>query len=987
MQKWLQLWCVAVAPLALAQENWQPAKLQAHETEWIQRDKGGEVVSRFVEIQSGLNRKSEDGSWVRSSDEIELFQGGAIVRGTQFKAIFSASSDDPNGVFDIDLPDTVGRLRGQCVGLAYTSSNGDSVFIAEIKDVQGTLVGRNEIIYENCFTGGIKADLRYRVTVGSVVQDVILRSKIDSPQAYGLPDGKLEVWTEFMNAPQAQKHVWQAQTRGGKAASDCVLDFGPMKIGAGRAALLGKEGRIVLGNEVAVHKEYEQIDGHTFLIESVPVEDIANELGTLPEREQAALDLKKLKEKLQARRGNETRQKPVSLAIAHTEPQSERPRSLRQVAFAERPETPGYVVDFDLGSSYTDYIFRSDTTYYCSGIVDLYGTNNVFQGGAVIKFAPTNAAQIIINSGASATFDSAPYKPVIFCARDDQSAGVSLNTNTISGYYADPALVLFIGGSVETNTFKELRISDCNRGLYVQGHSGSKYNLLTHAQFVRCNQGLTCNSALIDVRNVLFDGSTSTSTNGAITNFLAVSSTIHGEHLTINGSTKLFHNYGSTTLTLTNSLLIAVTNFGNTFTSASNYTNSSSSGIFAEVGAGKHYLASGSALRNAGTTNINAALAADLQNRTTYPPILLTNVVSSSTTLSPQASPDTDTPDLGFHYSPMDYILNEVVVTNAVLSITNGVTMGTYFNYSLYLTDGAQLFCNGRPDNLNRFADYARVQEQPTFFGGASAITIAPYKYTNLHSGSVNLRFTEFLGWSRYHIYEEGDFQTDSLSVRDCEFINGSVWLKTTSNGSATADFMNNLFERAAFTVLGNNPWTFYNNLYYEGSVSVNNGMANSLTFKDNAFDNPSFATQTNNVVTANNGYINTAGRVNPTGGTDVIVGSFNYATGPLGKYYQSSSDFADAGSRNATNAGLYHFTAESSLTKEANSVVDIGYHYVATDGNGVPTDTDSDGTPDWLEDINGDGAVNSGETDWQDADDLGFRVYITQPKSNSNIP
>jgi hypothetical protein len=73
-------------------------------------------------------------------------------------------------------------------------------------------------------------------------------------------------------------------------------------------------------------------------------------------------------------------------------------------------------------------------------------------------------------------------------------------------------------------------------------------------------------------------------------------------------------------------------------------------------------------------------------------------------------------------------------------------------------------------------------------------------------------------------------------------------------------------------------------------------------------------------------------------------------------------------------------------MSKETNSVVDIGFHYVATDANGVPLDYDTDGLPDYLEDANGDGSVSSGETSWQSATDFGLKVLITRPKNNSVI-
>jgi hypothetical protein len=47
---------------------------------------------------------------------------------------------------------------------------------------------------------------------------------------------------------------------------------------------------------------------------------------------------------------------------------------------------------------------------------------------------------------------------------------------------------------------------------------------------------------------------------------------------------------------------------------------------------------------------------------------------------------------------------------------------------------------------------------------------------------------------------------------------------------------------------------------------------------------------------------------------------------------------------------------------KETNSVVDIGYHLVATDANGNPIDTDGDGIPDYLKDTNGNGVYDAGD-------------------------
>jgi len=160
----------------------------------------------------------------------------------------------------------------------------------------------------------------------------------------------------------------------------------------------------------------------------------------------------------------------------------------------------------------------------------------------------------------------------------------------------------------------------------------------------------------------------------------------------------------------------------------------------------------------------------------------------------------------------------------------------------------------------------------------------------------------------------------------------------------------------------------------------------------DNLFDAVTLGAAYYPVSNSNNGYDKTTTKLPSSSGGDLTVTNLDYQIGPLGNYYYPTSGgdlfrLVNAGSRNATNAGLYHFTMRVDQTKEANTTVDIGYHYLALDGNGNPLDNDSDGWPDYFEDRNGNGAVNTGETDWQSATDLGLKVLITRPKNNSNIP
>ena len=149
----------------------------------------------------------------------------------------------------------------------------------------------------------------------------------------------------------------------------------------------------------------------------------------------------------------------------------------------------------------------------------------------------------------------------------------------------------------------------------------------------------------------------------------------------------------------------------------------------------------------------------------------------------------------------------------------------------------------------------------------------------------------------------------------------------------------------------------------------------------------------TKTTTNSNNGY--TTGITLLTGGSNNKTGLVaDYQTGALGGYYfptngasTSFTNLLNTGSRLASAAGLYHHTTTTNNVKEATSTVDIGFHYAAVNSSGQPIDTDGDGLPDYLEDRNGNGTVDSGETDWNNAADFGLKVRITQPKNNSNLP
>ena len=176
------------------------------------------------------------------------------------------------------------------------------------------------------------------------------------------------------------------------------------------------------------------------------------------------------------------------------------------------------------------------------------------------------------------------------------------------------------------------------------------------------------------------------------------------------------------------------------------------------------------------------------------------------------------------------------------------------------------------------------------------------------------------------------------------------------------------------------------NNLFRNGGIKFSPVSTNTWTWYDNVFDGNAVTTNSNTFTNDYNGYLGVSELF--AHGTHDVITNLTWQTGALGVYYEATNGpFMDKGSTYATNVGFYHYCTTTNNVKETNSTVDIGLHYVAVDTNGNPIDTDSDGIPDYLEDLNGNGSVDSGETDWNNASDWGLRVLITRPRNGSIIP
>jgi len=231
----------------------------------------------YVEILTGLNHLV-NGQWVASTEEIDVLPdgSGAVATNGQHQVYFPA--DIYQGEIRMVTPE--GKvLCSRPIGLSY-DSDGKTVLIAQLTNSVGELVGSNQVIYPDAFTG-LKADLLYTYTKAGFEQDIILREQPPVPEVFNLDpqNTRLQLMTEFFNPPQPTITASQLPPQAGMTLSNDKLDFGIMKVTLGRAFMLGTETH---DGGALMAKEWITVAGRQILVEEVPVMALADELLQLP---------------------------------------------------------------------------------------------------------------------------------------------------------------------------------------------------------------------------------------------------------------------------------------------------------------------------------------------------------------------------------------------------------------------------------------------------------------------------------------------------------------------------------------------------------------------------------------------------------------------------------------------------------------------------------------------------------------------------------
>lgn len=939
----------------------------------------GQVINRtntYQEIGTGINFWDGSG-WRPTAERLEIVGGGAAAVATNGPHLLIASpavADVP--ALDINTVDNV-RLRCRLWGLVLKDAfSGVSVLIAEPNpESVGALVGDNRIVYEQALDD-VAARLEVTYARAGIESELVLLEQIDPADWPALAnadpqDLRLQVWTEWFDVPEPGKETvvvrrepegLRRQLMAEKDVVDETISFGQMRFIPGAAFRVGEENR----ESVAVYKQWIKagIPERTFLVETVEWSAISPLIAGLP-----------LAGKLDGKVKGLAKGKPAG---THTELVSLGAKDIgtkdthkafdrSTIPSLQLARAPGVSIDWTLVTAQSNFVFQSDTTYFCVAATILTGTSVV--ESCVVKYTNNSASPRLIFNG-PIDMRTTNGHPAVFTSWHDNSVGEvvgSISDVPNTNRYAFQALLLNSSGTAYDIHDIQVRYADFG----VQLGAGSLS--LSHAQIGHGVNGVAVGNPTLfsTVRNVLFHN-LGTAFRGS------ASHTNRGENITIHQVSSL-HAGGNTHLT--NSLIIACTN-NVTFAGENIHTNQNDAGYFQTAGSGKRYLASSSPYRGT-ATNVSAALAAQLKLRTTWPPAQITNDITTSTNFGAQVPRDVDGKDWGYHYSPIDYLIGAatggITLSNATLLLTNSVAVAfaPATNWGLRLANGASLISRARPTAMNKILWSHCAQETPVFTGTNGVPIFSDTYPAPATPGTMDLRFTSIPMLSGSYLFNQennrGTFS--SLRFQDCQFGGGQIWLSP-SVTNQTMVWHNNLCDRVVIGVSSYTPQIveFRNNLFRGGILNMAPAANGNWTLFDNLFDGVTRYQATNLTFTHNfNGYLTNAARMYPPSSNDVVLATTNadYEIGPLGRFYYPASggylsQLINAGSVSAASNGLYWFCTTTNQVPETNSTCDIGFHYAALSG-GLELDHDADGWPTWEEDSNGNGITDPGESCFHD--------------------
>lgn len=238
-------------------------------------------TNAIVEIGAGMNRWDQSsGQWVKCNPVLLTSSNGIVGQGARHLARFPANLNTFGGI-QVQLPGSDSWLKMHLLGLFYEDpATHTNVLIANVQDCAGQVIGDH--VYYFDAVAGLQADVRYSYTQSGLSQDILFRSRLPSPAAFGLSADSVRLLaiTEIVEGPEPQitDRTWQSAKT---IEDDQELDFsGGMRMVPSWAFRLGSEASQQPG--IPVVKQYSVIAGRRVLIERLQLSLLQEEFLNLP---------------------------------------------------------------------------------------------------------------------------------------------------------------------------------------------------------------------------------------------------------------------------------------------------------------------------------------------------------------------------------------------------------------------------------------------------------------------------------------------------------------------------------------------------------------------------------------------------------------------------------------------------------------------------------------------------------------------------------
>jgi hypothetical protein len=914
----------------------------------------GRVFTRtnyIQELASGMHYRGTNGTLLESRADFAVLpdRSGAVALQGQHRVY--APADLYDSAVTITFPSGE-ILRTRPIALSYADGT-NNVLIAEITNSTAQLSPNHlKVIWPNCFTD-IDADIVLVNHRHGPECDLVMHSAPPPPSAFGLSDDsptvRLQLLTEVFNsyeptlesqaAVSTNPAVQLPERRDPASPGDtAALRFPSMRMPAGRAFFIGARAAGAESPDPLkgfnVHKSWIHYQNRVFLLEEIPYSLIASDLQNLHASGAPAGNSKLLASAGRAK-------SPTSPSLAHRllpasqwSPRPYRPivpstRTL-ELAQADVPARDGFVLDYELNGTVTNFLLSGDSLvtgpFYVAGVLTV-------APNSVTKFTNSPSAKISFSGPLAVRSDF--YADAVFTSQDDNSIGAPAPNS--SGLPVQTAATYLQDTSDADNTYSHLRFDFAGTAVSItRGFTGNEF---WHCQFLNCGTAISTAAERANLYNTLLSKcGIGVSGWGFFT----------AQNATFDQCGTLGYGFNESA-SLVNCILTAVTNIDVSYTLDTCLQAASGAGIYNPVGGGSYYL--NAALQNSGSANLHPALALDLRQLTTQPPIVISNaVLSADLNLTPQAQRDTVVPvSHGFHYPPIDFAVSAIGTTNAVnVTLAPGTAVavfaGTRDGWGFNIDHGAHLVSTGSATSPCRFFSYNCAQERPSSaWSEPLDFGLVTDSNGDTAAGALDFRFTQ---WSSpasdvFLLY----VTTLPASVSHSKFSGGTV-----VGVVSPVNLTNCLLENVTTEIDPSVPAGIRNCTFIRGTLySFTWGGITNYVIKDNTFDHTALINDlgTYGYDGGHNAFVAGCDRLYPTNASDILLAaSPAYQIGPLGNHYLPQLGLLiNGGSWSGTN-GLFHFTTALDQRKETNSIVDLGFHAVALAPATPPTIWCDDSVP-----------------------------------------